>query len=155
SLMKAIEVNDIKSRLDHYIRGQSYTPLFICGDVLATLKEFPSETIDCCMTSPPYWNQREYESGGNGLEQTPEQYLSNLLVVIAEVKRVLKPTGSFWLNLGDTYQNKGLTGIPWRLAVELMDRQQWILRNEVIWHKIKGPDNAHDKLRNVHEQVFH
>ncbi|MGH9801970.1 MAG: DNA-methyltransferase, partial [Blastocatellia bacterium] len=101
------------------------------------------------------WNQREYESGGSGLEQTPEQYLASLLAVFAEVRRVLKPSGSFWLNIGDTYRNKSLAGIPWRLAIALMDGQQWLLRNEVIWNKIKGPDNARDKLRSIHEQVFH
>jgi site-specific DNA-methyltransferase (adenine-specific) len=107
------------------------------------------------MTSPPYWNQREYENGGNGLEQTPDQYITNLLAVTAEMKRVLKPAGSFWLNIGDTYQNKGLAGIPWRLAIAMMDQQGWLLRNDVIWNKLKGPDNAKDKLRNVHEHVFH
>jgi DNA modification methylase len=122
---------------------------------MATLKELPSATIDFCMTSPPYWNQREYESGGNGLEQTPDQYVANLLAVFAEVRRILKPSGSFWLNVGDTYRNKSLLGIPWRLAIALMDEQRWLLRNEVIWNKIKGPDNARDKLRNIHEQIFH
>jgi site-specific DNA-methyltransferase (adenine-specific) len=72
------------------------------------------------------------------------------------VKRVLKPEGSFWLNIGDSYQSKNLLGIPWRVAIEMTDRQGWILRNSVIWHKVKGgPDNANDKLRNVHEHVFH
>ncbi len=72
------------------------------------------------------------------------------------MKRVLKSTGSFWLNLGDTYQNKQLLGIPWRIAFELIDKQGWVLRNDVIWNKVKGgPDNASDKLGNVHEYVFH
>lgn len=148
-------MTDVKSQFGVYVNGLSYQPLFLCGDALAILRGLPAEAIDFCMTSPPYWNQREYASGGNGLKESYEQYLDNLLAVFAEVKRALKPAGSFWLNIGDTYQNKSLTGIPWRLAIGLMDQQQWTLRNEVIWNKIKGPDNAHDKLRNVHEQVFH
>jgi DNA modification methylase len=69
---------------------------------------------------------------------------------------VLKPTGSLWLNIGDTYQNKSLLGIPWRVALSLTDQQGWTLRNSVVWNKVKGGmDNASDKLRNVHEPVFH
>jgi DNA modification methylase len=69
---------------------------------------------------------------------------------------VLKSTGSLWLNIGDSYEHKQLLGIPWRLAIAMMDRQGWILRNSIIWNKVKGgPDNARDKLRNVHENVFH
>lgn len=148
-------MSEVRNQFDQYREELTYRPLFFCADTLATLKELPSATIDFCMTSPPYWNQREYESGGNGLEQTPDQYVANLLAVFAEVRRILKPSGSFWLNVGDTYRNKSLLGIPWRLAIALMDEQRWLLRNEVIWNKIKGPDNARDKLRNIHEQIFH
>jgi site-specific DNA-methyltransferase (adenine-specific) len=60
------------------------------------------------------------------------------------------------LNIGDTYAAKNLLGIPWRVAMKLTDEHGFILRNDVIWHKVKGaPDNAKDKLRNVHEHVFH
>ena len=108
------------------------------------------------MTSPPYWGQREYDELGIGLEDTIEEYISNILDVALEIKRVLKPEGSFWLNLGDRYINKRLMGIPWRIAIAMMDTQGWILRNEVIWNKVKGgPDNSKDKLRNTHEQIFH
>jgi DNA modification methylase len=76
--------------------------------------------------------------------------------VFYELRRVLKPTGSFWLNIGDTYEKKRLLGIPWRVAFTLMDNQDWILRNDVIWNKVKGgPDNSNDKLRNTHEYLFH
>ena len=68
----------------------------------------------------------------------------------------LKPTGSFWLNLGDSYSRKRLLGIPWRVAFHLMDKQGWIVRNSIVWNKIKGgPDNTKDRLRNVHETIFH
>jgi site-specific DNA-methyltransferase (adenine-specific) len=108
------------------------------------------------MTSPPYWGKREYHNGGIGLERDYRDFINNLTAVFAEVKRVLKPTGSFWLNIGDSYADKRLLGIPWRLAIKLIDEQGWILRNSVVWHKVKGgPDNTEDRLRNVHEDVFH
>ena len=107
------------------------------------------------MTSPPYWGQRSYANGGIGLETTYAEYIDHLLAIIAEVKRVLKTAGSFWLNIGDAYQKKSLIGIPCG-AIAMADEQGWILRNSVIWNKVKGgPDNAKDKLRNVHENVFH
>jgi DNA methylase len=142
--------------LIEYLRSGDRQPLFVLGDSLKTLASFPPSCIDCCMTSPPYWGQRTYTGGGIGLEETHGQYIENLLAIIVEVKRVLKPTGSFWLNIGDTYHRKSLIGIPWRVALAMTDRQGWILRNSVIWNKIKGgPDNADDKLRNVYENVFH
>jgi DNA modification methylase len=142
-------------KLKEYAQAECYQPLFLCGNALEILNEFPAESFDFCMTSPPYWNQREYQNGGLGLEPTYEQFINNLLNVFNEIKRVLKNTGSFWLNLGDTYQNKGLVGLPWRVALAMIDKQNWILRNDVIWNKIKGPDNSKDKLRNIHEYIFH
>jgi DNA modification methylase len=142
--------------LVEYLQSTERQPLFVVGDCLKALSAFPSGCIDCCMTSPPYWGQRAYLGGGIGLEESHDQYIENLLAIVAEAKRVLKPTGSFWLNIGDAYQNKGLIGIPWRVALAMTDRQGWILRNSVIWNKVKGgPDNARDKLRNVHEDLFH
>lgn len=139
-----------------YIVGEDRRPLFLCGEAKAVLRSLPADSIDCAMTSPPYWGHREYANGGIGQESDHRDYVAHLLGVFAEVKRVLKPTGSFWLNIGDTYDGKCLVGIPWRVALAMMDTQGWILRNDVVWHKVKGgPDNAPDKLRNVHEPVFH
>ncbi len=108
------------------------------------------------MTSPPYWGQRRYASEGIGEEDEFGHFVRDLAAILREVKRVLKSSGSFWLNIGDTYQDKRLLGIPWRVAFELTDNQGWLLRNDVVWNKVKGgPDNAKDKLRNVHEYVFH
>jgi DNA modification methylase len=142
--------------LADYLHSGERQPLFLRGNALQLLASFPPSCIDCCMTSPPYWGQRAYSGGGIGLEETYGEYVDNILAIIAEVKRVLKPTGSFWLNIGDAYWQKGLIGIPWRVALAMTDKQGWILRNSVIWNKVKGgPDNAKDKLRNVHENVFH
>ena len=127
-----------------------------CGDALAVLRAMPEASIDMCVTSPPYWGHREYDTNGVGQEDTFLAYIANLTAILAEVRRVLKPQGSLWLNLGDTYRDKSLTGIPWRVALKLIDEQRWTLRNDVIWNKMKGaPDNSKDKLRNIHEYVFH
>ncbi|MEX2174198.1 MAG: site-specific DNA-methyltransferase [Pirellulaceae bacterium] len=139
-----------------YLRSKQIQPLFVCGDTMALLSSFPDESVDFVMTSPPYWGQRLYSTAGIGLEEHWRDYVAKLAAVFEEVKRVLSPTGSFWLNIGDTYDSKRLLGIPWRVAFELTDKQGWILRNDVIWNKVKGgPDNATDKLGNVHEYVFH
>jgi DNA modification methylase len=139
-----------------YLRSCDLQPLLIAGDSIKILASFPRECVDCCMTSPPYWGQRAYHNGGIGLEETYSEYLDHLLAIIVQAKRVLKTTGSFWLNIGDAYENKGLIGIPWRVALSMTDAHGWILRNSIIWNKVKGgPDNAKDKLRNIYEHVFH
>jgi len=139
-----------------YTGDKSLSPLFLEGDAFAVLRDIPAESIDCVMTSPPYWGKREYENGGIGLEHDYRDFVKHLAAISLEVKRVLKSEGSFWLNIGDSYENKGLVGVPWRVAFELTDRQGWLLRNSVIWNKVKsGMDNTKDRLGNVHENIFH
>lgn len=131
-------------------------PLLMHGDALNVLKKLPDASFDCAMTSPPYWGKREYDNGGIGLEKNYTDFIKALFTVFGQVKRVLKDEGSFWLNIGDSYKSKKLLGIPWRLAIDLIDNQGWILRNSVIWNKVKsGMDNAKDRLGNVHENLFH
>lgn len=140
-----------------YISSTAVEPLFICGDSLDMLQQFPDNCIDMAMTSPPYWGKREYADADSiGLEKDYQSYIDNLLAIFGELYRVLKPNGSFWLNIGDSYSCKNLLGLPWRVAIRMCDEQGWILRNSVIWNKVKGaPDNSLDKLRNVHENLFH
>lgn len=139
-----------------YQSDESITPIYMLGDVTEVLKKLPTESIDCCMTSPPYWGKREYDAGGIGLEENFNIYVDNLCSVFSEVYRVLKKTGSFWLNIGDSYYHKNLLGLPWRIALSLTDNQGWILRNSIIWNKVKGGlDNSKDRLRNIHENIFH
>ncbi len=155
-LCKEAPSHEISGNLEQYIAGDSIRPLFFVGDALGILRKFPDNCVDCCMTSPPYWGHRKYANQGIGLEPDYNEYISNLVRILIEVRRVLKQTGSLWLNLGDSYKNKNLLGIPWRVALELTDSSGWILRNSVVWNKVKGaPDNSRDKLRNVHEYVFH
>jgi DNA modification methylase len=142
--------------LRQYLRTDDTRPLFFAGDAAQVLRSFPDATFDCCMTSPPYWGKREYAAGGIGVERDPADFIAALLATFREVRRVLKPSGSLWLNIGDTYRGKSLQNIPWRLAIAMTDQEHWVLRNTVIWNKVKGaPDNTHDRLRTIYEPVFH
>ena len=144
------------SAFAEYRNSSTIVPLFFLGDSKKLLRSIPDDSVDCVMTSPPYWGKREYDNGGIGQEETVAEYIRSLETVFAQVKRILKPTGSFWLNMGDTYNDKGLVGVPWRLALRLIDRKGWVLRNGVIWNKMKsGMDNSADRLGNIHEDVFH
>ena len=140
--------------ISEYLKTNNRMPLFLQGDSIQVLRQFSDGSVDCCVTSPPYWQKRQYENGGIGLETTPECYINNLFEIIKEVKRVLKPTGAFWLNIGDSYQNKSLLGIPWRIALKMID-DGWILRNNVIWNKHKGGLNPNnDRFGSVSEDFF-
>ncbi|KKN50447.1 hypothetical protein LCGC14_0632780 [marine sediment metagenome] len=84
------------------------TNIILQGDSLEQLKTLPDESIDCVMTSPPYWALRDYGVEGQlGLESTFEEYINKLCDIFDEVKRVLKKTGTCWVNLGDTYYGSG------------------------------------------------
>ena len=83
------------------------------GDALATLRTLPSETVDCCITSPPYWGLRDYGVDGQlGMEETPEAFVAAMVAVFREVRRVLKPEGTLWLNMGDSYAGARRGGHP-------------------------------------------
>lgn len=147
---------DLANELRSYRSSGRLKPLLLLGDAKIILKQLPSACVDFVMTSPPYWGKRQYEGGGIGLEEEYSEYICHLTDVFLLLKRVLKPGGSFWLNIGDSYQDKRLVGIPWRVALALTDQQGWILRNSVIWNKVKsGMDNTKDRLGNIHEHVFH
>jgi DNA modification methylase len=124
---------------------------------LDTLKHMPNDFLDCVITSPPYWQLRDYGYDGQwGLEPTFNQYLENLWSMMDEIYRVLKPTGTVWINLGDTYQrsNKCLLLIPHRFAIGCIDRG-WIVRNDIIWAKRNGmPESVTDRFSKKHEYFF-
>ena len=82
--------------------------MIICGDALAELRKLPDESVNCCVTSPPYWGLRDYGVAGQlGLEKTPEEYVARMVEVFREVRRVLRDDGTLWLNLGDSYCGGG------------------------------------------------
>ncbi len=140
------------------LSGESRYKLVV-GDSIEVLSTLPDNSIDCVITSPPYWQQRIYEDYDGeitniiGDEKTPEEYVANLMRVIREIKRVLKPTGTFWLNIGDKFVNKCLMGMPWRVALA-MENEGWILRSDIIWDQIKGTQSCKDRFRDIYEHVF-
>lgn len=90
---------------------EDYTNKIISGDSMSVLKTLPDQSINCCITSPPYWGLRDYGVDGQiGLEKTPDEYVVHMADVFREVRRVLKDDGTLWLNLGDSYCGTGSKG---------------------------------------------
>ena len=106
------------------------------GDNVETLKTLPDESVDMCITSPPYYNLRDYNNEDQiGSESTVTDYVNNLIEVFSEIYRVMKPTGSCWVNIADSYSNKKLLQVPSRFEIAMTDAG-WSLRNEIIWKRI-------------------
>jgi len=155
------------------------------GDSLEIIKNIPDESIDCVITSPPYYQLRDYGWDGQwGLEKTYQEFLDKLIALMSELKRVLKPTGTMWINLGDSYMNnssysaagrqgfgrdkigmiyksddriqqKSLMLIPHRFAIRCIDELGLILRNDIIWAKRNGmPESVTDRFSKKHEFFF-
>ena len=154
----------------------------IQGNSLDVLKTLPNNSVDCVVTSPPYWALRDYGVAGQlGLEDSAEEYVKTLCDIFDEVKRVLKSTGTCWVNIGDSYGGSGKGGmgknsvrngempkyskkiigdskclaqVPSRFAIEMVNRG-WLLRNEIIWHKPNCmPSSATDRFTVDFEKVF-
>jgi DNA modification methylase len=108
------------------------------------------------MTSPPYFGLRDYQEDDQiGLEDSLSEYIDELVTVFDEIRRVLRPDGSFWLNLGDSYQDKQKMLVPHRVAIALQDAG-WIVRNDVTWVKPNPmPQSVKDRLNTTTEQIFH
>lgn len=134
---------------------QNTKPLILVGDVIEKLKEIPTKSISCIITSPPYWGQRDYEVKGQiGQERTPEEYIQKIVEVGNELKRVLKDNGCYFLNIGDKYMEKNLLMIPSRVAIE-MQKNGWLLRNFIVWHKPNHmPTSIKDRFNNTWEAIF-
>lgn len=115
----------------------------------------PDASVDVVVTSPPYWQKRDYGvSGQIGLEATPSEYVSALLSCLREWRRVLRRSGGVFLNVGDTYQKKSLVGIP-GLLEQAAVADGWVLRNRIVWAKTGGnPDSAKDRLAPRHEYIL-
>ena len=131
------------------------TNIIHVGDNVDNLKVLPESSVDMCITSPPYYNLRDYKNKDQiGVENTVTGYIENLCMVFDEVYRVLKPSGSCWVNIGDSYNNKGLLQVPSRFEIAMSDRG-WNLRNEIIWNKPNPqPISAKDRFWSNHEKVF-
>lgn len=154
----------------------------LCGDALEQLRTLDAESVNVCVTSPPYYNLRDYGTAGQiGVEATPDEYIGKLVDVFREVWRVLRPDGTLWLNIGDSYatssgpqaptntrnkyghtskripngyKKKDLIGIPWMLAFALR-ADGWYLRQDIIWHKTNAmPESVRDRCTKAHEYIF-
>lgn len=135
--------------------GNSPFPQYYNGDALKMLSRVEDDSIDCIVTSPPYWSLRRYGAESISTDNI-EEFIEQIVAVMGQLYRVMKPSGSLWLNMADTYQNKALKGLPWRIALRMMDEQGWILRNDVVWDKQNSAfDSSADHLRNTHEFIFH
>lgn len=116
----------------------------------------PDASVDLIVTSPPYWKKRDYGYPEQiGLENTPQEFVANIFAALTEWRRILKPTGSVFLNMGDTYHKKSLAGIPGRIEAAACD-DGWKLRNRIVWAKEKGmPEPSKTRLANRHEYILH
>ena len=158
---------------------------FEVGDCQKVVASLPPNHFNTCVTSPPYWGLRDYGKDDQlGQEESPEEYVENLVNVFREVKRVLRDDGTLWLNLGDSYSGSGkgpssslnkkhhhmehahsgivpsnlkpkdLVGIPWRVAFALQ-ADGWYLRQDIIWHKPNPmPESVRDRCTKAHEYIF-
>ena len=129
--------------------------MILTGDSREILPRLEPGTVDCIITSPPYYQLRDYNvSGQIGTEQTPEDYITTLTGIFAAAKTLLKPRGTLWINIGDTYKNKNLLGIPWKLAFALQNNG-WILRQDIIWAKPNPmPESVCNRCTKSHEYLF-
>ena len=131
------------------------TNIIHIGDNLFHLTNIPDNSVDMCVTSPPYYNLRDYKNSGQiGAENTVKDFVENLCKVFDEIYRILKPTGSCWVNIGDTYDKKRLLQVPSRFEIAMCDRG-WHLRNEIIWSKPNPqPISSKDRFWGNHEKFF-
>jgi len=135
----------------------------LVGDALTRLRQLPAQSVDCCITSPPYFQLRDYGAPEQlGLEPTVDAWVEHLREVVAEIGRVLTRTGSLWLNLGDSYSRharygapaKGLLLGPERVLLALT-ADGWICRNKVIWAKPNPlPASVADRLNTTYEVIY-
>lgn len=127
----------------------------ICGDSLTVLNSMSDNSINCCITSPPYYKQRDYKSPYQiGQEDTPETYVLKLLEILQQVHRILNQDGTLWLNLGDKYLNNSLLGLPWLVALKAKDCGL-LLRSEIIWNKPNAmPSSVKNRPSTSHEHLF-
>lgn len=156
----------------------------IHGDVRQKLSPLADDTFHCCVTSPPYWGMRDYGYEGQiGAETDINDYIAHLVEIFRDVRRVLRPDGTLWLNIGNTYTSGGRTwrqsdaknmgramsyrpdtpaglkpkdliGVAWMLAMALQV-DGWYLRSDIIWHKPNcQPESVKDRVTVSHEYIF-
>ncbi len=127
----------------------------ICGSAEKVIERLPQSSIDVVVTSPPYFQQRDYGKKNQvGQENSVSAYVDRLVEIFDSVKRVLKSSGSAWVVLGDKYVDGQLLGTPWRFALAMID-SGWILRSDIIWHKPNAmPSSVKTRPTTDHEYIF-
>jgi len=128
----------------------------IQGSAVEALRGLPASTFDLCVTSPPYFNLRDYSTDNReiGKEKTVFDYIQGLMSVFDEVWNVLKPTGSLWVNLGDTFKN-GPLRVPQKFADTMAEVGPWHLVNIVIWFKPDPqPESAQRRFSQTYEFFY-
>lgn len=135
----------------------------ILGDALTRLRALPDAEVDAVITSPPYFRLRDYQVDGQlGLEDHVNQWVVDILAITQELGRVLVPTGTLWLNVGDSYAThpregapaKSLLGGPERLLLGLIE-QGWRVRNKIVWAKTNPmPTSVTDRLATTYEVIY-
>lgn len=128
------------------------------GDVRSVASKLPAGFANCIVTSPPYFGHRKYDDSNSiaevGREKTLDEYVSNIRDCFSSVRNSLREDGTLWLNLGDTYRDGQLLGVPWRVAFALQS-DGWILRSDIIWHKPNAmPSSVKTRPTVDHEYMF-
>jgi len=134
---------------------ENYINKIICGDSNEVLKTLPANSVDLVVTSPPYFQLREYGGGGIGNETTVEDYVNNLVEIFRECVRITKNTGTIVFNLGDKYVDGNLLLVPYRFALEVQKTKLVKLINELTWVKVNPvPKQCVNKLIPATEPFF-
>jgi len=158
-VIKNHEVVDIlKENEGHYrLRADAddFIDTIIHGDAGTALTALPDASVQSIVTSPPYYCQRDYgESQQLGQEKSPDDYITRLVMMLRECRRVLRNDGTLWLNLGDKYAEGRLLGMPWRVALALV-ADGWLLHSDIIWHKPNAmPSSVKSRPTTDHEYLF-
>jgi DNA modification methylase len=137
------------------LANKNFINQVLCGDAVELVRRLPAESVDTVVTSPPYFQQRDYGSKLQiGQEISAAAYVERLTELFTELKRVVKPTGSAWIVIGDKYVKGELLGMPWRVCFGLKDAG-WVLRSDCIWHKPNAmPSSVKSRPTTDHEYIF-
>lgn len=129
--------------------------LIVTGDAKGVLERMPAELAHTIVTSPPYFGQRDYGITAQiGMEGCPAEYVANLVAIFRAARSTLRSDGTLWLNLGDKFIGGRLLGMPWRVALALVD-DGWTLRSDIIWHKPNAmPSSVSSRPTVDHEYMF-